>query len=130
MEARKNRNSHWWSKSNSLLKRLAPIYVAERQWGELFKLVEAYPSLDVLLTYAKYLASDFPAELIDFFVPALIIAGDRADSRSGYAQVASNMKIVLKLLPTGKIKILEAAQTLRAKYPKRPAMLDELKTIR
>ena len=130
VEARKNRNSHWWSKSNALLKRLAPIYVAERQWGELFKLVEAYPSLDVLLTYAKYLASDFPAELIDFFVPALIIAGDRADSRSGYAQVASNMKIVLKLLPTGKIKILEAAQTLRAKYPKRPAMLDELKTIR
>jgi hypothetical protein len=40
------------------------------------------------------------------------------------------MKDIMKLMPASKAKILEAAQILRVKYPRRPAMLDELKVIR
>ena len=128
--AKKHQNSHWWSKNNALLNRLAPIYIQEKQWNKLYELVEAYPSLEVLLNYMKYLAADYQPQLTELLFPALLIAGDRADTRSGYAQVASNMKNVMKLMPASKAKILEAAQILRTKYPKRPAMQDELKAVR
>jgi uncharacterized Zn finger protein len=129
-EAEKHLNNQWWSKSNTLLRRLAPIYVQEKLWDKLYEVVEAYPSLEVLLAYMKYLAKDYQTQVIDLLSPALVLAGDRADSRSGYAQIASNMKDIMKLMPASKGKILEAAQILRVKYPRRPAMLDELKVIR
>lgn len=120
LEAKKHLNNQWWSKNNALLNRLAPLYVQEKQWHKLYELVEAYPSLEVLLNYMKYLASDYQPELTELLFPALLLAGDRADSRSGYAQIASSMKNIIKLMPASKSKILEAAQALRVKYPRRP----------
>ncbi|TDE13927.1 SWIM zinc finger family protein [Dyadobacter psychrotolerans] len=110
LEAEKHFNNHWWSKNSALLNRLAPIYVQEKHWYKLYELVEAYPSLEVLLNYMKYLAADYQTKLIDLLFPALLLAGDKADSRSGYAQIASNMQKIIKLMPEGKNKILEAAQ--------------------
>jgi hypothetical protein len=92
--------------------------------------VEGYPSLEVLLTYMKYLAKEFEPQLAELLHPALLIAGDRADSRSGYARLASCMNQCIKLMPASRASILEAAQLLKAKYPGRPAMLDELKAVK
>ncbi|GLU51128.1 SWIM zinc finger family protein [Dyadobacter frigoris] len=129
-EAERHLNNHWWSKNNALLNRLAPIYLQEKQFDKLYQLVEGYPSLEVLLNYMKYLAKDYQPELIDLLYPALLIAGDRADSRSGYARIASYMIAVIKLMPASRGRILDAVQVLRTKYPRRPAMLDELKAIK
>ena len=130
LEAVEHLNNHWWSKNHTLLKKLAPVYVEEKQWQQLFKLVEAYPSLDELLNYVKYLAPHFQPELTELLFPALIIAGDMANSRPHYAQIASNMLRIIKLMPRSKSKITEAAQVLRAKYPRRPAMIAELKVVK
>lgn len=129
-EAERHLDNQWWSRSSTLLNRLAPIYVQEKRWNKLYELVEAYPSLSVLLEYMKYLAKNYQPELTELLFPALILAGDRADSRSGYAQIASNMMDVIKLMPDSKSQILEAAQALRLKYPRRPAMLDELRKVK
>lgn len=130
LEAKKNFNNQWWSKNRTLLDRLAPLYVQEKQWDKLYDLVEAYPSQDVLLNYLKYLAPYFQTQLTEMLFPVLLLAGDNATSRSGYAQVALDMLNIIKLMPASKNKILEAAQILRSKYPRRPAMIDELKKVR
>lgn len=129
-QAEKNLNNHWWSKNRTILNQLAPVYVQEKQWNKLYQLVESYPSLDVLLSYMKYLAKDYQVQLTELICPALVLAGDKADSRSGYSQIASHMQNIIKLMPESKNKILETAQILRAKYPRRPAMHDELKKVR
>ncbi|MDQ6481044.1 SWIM zinc finger family protein [Dyadobacter sp. LHD-138] len=129
LEAKKHFNHPWWSKNQALLNRLAPLYVQEKQWDALYNLVEDYPSEEVLLEYLKYLAPHFQPQLTDLLFPVLLLAGDKANSRSNYAQIASNMQKIIKLMPASKSKILEAAQILRSRYPRRPAMIDELKKV-
>lgn len=130
LEAQQESANHWWSKNQTLLSRLAPIYIEEKLWHPLFKLVEAYPSLEALLRYMHFLADDYESEVAEMLCLALILAGDKADSRSAYAQIASQMKDIIHLMPDRKPQILAAAQELRYKYPRRKAMLDEFRGIR
>lgn len=127
--ANKNKANRWWSEEYNLLLILAPIYVEEKQWNELFALVKGFPQLNVLLQYLPQLASDFPGEMTALFIPAFIQSGDEGSSRSNYAQLVSNMKKVLKAIPESREKIFKAAESLKLKYPRRPAMLDELNKL-
>lgn len=120
----------WWSPSYHLLKVLAPLYVEEKRWESLYRVVESYPRLDVLFEYLPYLSARFESELTDLFVPALILDGDKANSRREYANLAYSMLEVIEQMPGSRLKIVEAAQVLRTKYPKRVAMIDELKKVR
>lgn len=130
LEAEKRLDNHWWSKSSAMLDKLAPVYVEEKQWDKLYQLVEGYPNLEALLNYMKYLAKDYQPEITDLLYPALLIAGDRADSRSGYAKIASYMVQIMRFMPASRGRMLEAAQVLRTKYRRRSAMLDELKVVK
>ena len=56
-------------------------------------------------------------------------AGDYVNGRSQYADLSRKMIRVMKDLPEGKEKIQSIARKLIAKYPKRPAMIDELNKV-
>ena len=130
MQAIEHLHHAWWSPSYHLLKVLAPLYVEEKRWESLFRLVESYPRLDVLFEYSSYLVARFESEVTDLFVPALILDGDKANSRRDYANLSYQMLEVIEQMPASREKIIEAAQVLKAKYPKRLAMIDELKKVR
>ena len=129
LQAMEHLHHAWWSPSYHLLKVLAPLYVEEKRWESLFRVVESYPRLDVLFEYLPYLAARFESELADLFVPALILDGDKANSRREYADLAYRMLEVIEQMPASRGKIIKTAEVLRAKYPKRAAMIDELKRI-
>ncbi|MEO6685059.1 MAG: hypothetical protein ABIN24_03810, partial [Dyadobacter sp.] len=128
--ANKNKGNRWWSAEYNLLAILAPIYVEEKQWNELFELVKGFPKLNTLLQYLPVLASEFPAEMTELFIPALIQSGDEGSSRSHYAQLVADMKKVHKTIPESREKISKLAESLKLKYPRRPAMLDELNKLK
>jgi len=67
--------------------------------------------------------------LLAIYLPLLEAAGDRANSRSEYAHLAATMKNIIKDIPGAKTKIAGIVQILKTKYPRRPAMIEELNNI-
>jgi hypothetical protein len=81
------------------------------------------------MRYHDYLAPHYPAELLHIYLPALEIQGDKASDRSQYSQLAGLMKKLIKDIPVSKEQIIAVAQKLKIKYPRRPAMVDELNKL-
>lgn len=92
-------------------------------------LVSKENNVETVLQYHDHLSKQYPLELMAIYLPAFERKGDKADSRKAYADLAYKMKMVLKDIPAGKGKMMALAQRLRQKYPRRPAMIDELNKI-
>lgn len=105
---------------------LAPVYIEEQYWDRLMELVKKENDLDSTLNYHVYLKPHYPGELLEIYLPAFEKEGDRAGNRKEYASLVVKMKRVLKDIPEGAEKIRAVAQTLKERYSRRPAMLDEL----
>ncbi|MEP7318627.1 MAG: SWIM zinc finger family protein [Panacibacter sp.] len=125
----KNKGKSWQPANPPLLPDLAPIYIEEHYWDRLLALVQKEKGLGTILKYHEYLAKRYPADLLKLYIPAFEYEDTRASQRSEYATLASNMKRVIKDIPEGKAEITAITQNLIAKYPRRPAMIDELKKI-
>lgn len=125
----KNKNKYWYQPNPPLLSELAPVYIEEQYWDRLLALVQKESNLDSVLQYHQPLVKVYPSELSTLYFPLLESAGDKASSRSEYAQLVAKMKMIMKDIPASKAKIIAIAQTLKTKYPRRPAMIDELNEI-
>ena len=112
--------------SSMLLNNLGPIYIQENYWDRLLALVQKQENLVTILSYYPYLLKTYPNELLDSIIPVLEKDGDRSDGRSQYKDLANKMKLVIKDYPKEKERILEVARKLKIKYPRRPAMIEEL----
>lgn len=109
-----------------LLNRLGPIYIQENYWDRLLALVQKQENLTTILTYYPYLIKTHPNELLDIIIPVFEKEGDKCDGRSQYKDLANKMKSIIKDYPQEKERILEVARKLKIKYPRRPAMQEEL----
>jgi hypothetical protein len=126
---KKNGGGSWYPLSAELLRSVAPIYIEEKYWDKLFELVKNDGNMDRIMRYHDYLAPHYPAELLHIYLPALEIQGDKASDRSQYSQLAGLMKKLIKDIPVSKEQIIAVAQKLKIKYPRRPAMVDELNKL-
>ncbi|GAA3962104.1 SWIM zinc finger family protein [Mucilaginibacter dorajii] len=126
---KKHGGSKWESLNSSLLSALSPIYIEEKFTDRLFELVKQETDIDRIMKYHNDLVFTYAAELLQLYIPALEIQGDNATERSRYAQLVGNMKNIMKAFPHEKEKVIAVAKKLKAKYPRRPAMLDELKAV-
>ena len=124
-----NKNKPWYQPNPPLLHELAPIYIEEKYWDRLLALLQKENSLDTVLQYHQHLVKIYPAELSLIYFLLLEISGDKASSRSEYAHLVTKMKMMIKDLPGSKSKIVAIAQSLKTKYPRRPAMIDEFNKI-
>jgi hypothetical protein len=112
-----------------LLYELGPVYIAEKYWDRLLALVQQKNNLQTTLYYHEYLHKHYPQELLNVYLPALRHRGDQVNNRSEYAELAGLMKKVMADIPKGKVPIKDLARELIAKYPKRPAFIDELNAV-
>jgi len=128
-EHKKNKNNSWYQPNPPLLDKLAPVYIEEQYWDRLLELVQKETDIDTVLKYHDYLVKRYPAELLEIYLPLFNSGGDKANDRNSYAALVSKMQKVMKDIPTGKEKIIAVAQSLKQKYPRRPAMIDELNKI-
>ena len=126
----KNNVFHNYNSLNyNLLYRLGPIYIQENYWDRLLTLVQKQENLTTILMYYPQLIKIYPNELLDTIIPILEKEGDKCDGRSQYKDLANKMKSVIKDYPKEKERILEVARKLKIKYPRRPAMLEELNKL-
>ena len=128
-EHNKNKSGFRYQPNPPLLVSLAPVYIEEKYWDRLLKLLKEECTIGNLLRYQEYLVKQYPAELLELYLPAFEDMGNNANDRSDYAKLASNMKKVMKDIPVGKERIAALALKLQNTYYRRPAMVEELNKI-
>jgi hypothetical protein len=128
-EHNSNKNKSWHSPNLRFLAFLAPIYIAEEYWDRLLLLVQQDNQLETVLRYHQHLAKKHPTDLLEIYLTAFEREGDKVGKRRDYADLASKMEKVINDIPEGKEKIRAIAVKLKSKYPRRPAMIDELNRI-
>jgi SWIM zinc finger len=129
-EYERNKKKMWNPPGNPpVLREIAPIYIREKFWDRLLVLVQKEADMDIILEYHKHLFKEYPRELIEIYLPAFERKADRCNSRSEYKELAGIMKMVIKDIPVAKSKIIALAKKLMQKYPRRPAMIEELDKI-
>ncbi|MDP2414629.1 SWIM zinc finger domain-containing protein [Daejeonella sp.] len=125
----RGRGKLWFTANPPVLSAIAPVYIEEGYWDRLLDLVKKETDLDVILQYHSHLSKRYPDELLALYLPAFELAGDHANARNQYKDVVNKMKRVIKDMPQFKADIVAVAQKLKSKYPRRPAMVDELNRI-
>ena len=105
---------------------LGDIYVEEKDWDALFKLVSAsYQRLDALDNYSYHLRNSHSSQLLDIYVEDLQQYASKNVGRNYYERIAKAMTCMQKL-QGGKERTAKLANEFRMKYKKRPAMMDTL----
>lgn len=118
-----------YSFGSPLLSSLAPIYIEEGYWDRLLELVKNETRLDTILTYHDHLVKIYPSEMLQVYLPALEHKGHSVNDRSGYIDLVSKMRKIIKDIPSGKEEVISTAKKLKRTYPRRPAMIEELDKI-
>lgn len=112
-----------------LLESLASVYIEEKYWDRLLELVKKECTIDNVLRYQDYLVKQYPAVLLELYLPELEKMGNTANDRSGYARLVYYMKKIMQDIPDGNERIVALARKLRETYSRRPAMVEELNKI-
>ena len=121
----------WKTEYPSLLTKLAQNLPYNMYMGILSKEGETQRLLEQLIThpseiftYGKQLSTDFPTETYALCLDEIRKQAAEADNRIKYKQVCGNIKKLFDY--GGNNEVSRIIEELKAKYPRRPAMLDEL----
>ena len=121
------RNKRWFNPHV-----IAWIYVNEGSWEKLLALVkQAFSdgsiSLEYVKSYEKYLANDYSDELASLYEQGII---DLLDSNTGRKYYKTACRYLIRMRKLGGWEKAERLiEKLRATYPQRPALLEELERI-
>lgn len=107
---------------------LYELYAAELMLPELLQLITQHAEFRLIKTYEPYLLSNFPAEIIKLYEQVCLNYAFRANSRGDYHELASMLKHVQKLDGGNQI-VTKLLTSFREIYKRRPAMMDELKSL-
>lgn len=129
LQYQKGKGKAWYSPDALLLGLLAPIYIEEKHWDRLLSLMSKDIDLDRLLQYHHYLLNIYPIQLLALYLPAFERKGDIVGNRREYADLAMKMIMVIETIPEGKDEVIAVAAELCRKYPRRPAMIEELNRV-
>ncbi|MCB0544122.1 MAG: SWIM zinc finger family protein [Saprospiraceae bacterium] len=116
----------WEDPEQSLFFHLSPVFIQEAQWERLLQFMPADPSLDLLHNIHPYLAHRYPKEMLALYLPALLKQAEQASNRKEYYNLAKNMKKVMQDIDGSHEPVRRMANELIQKYPRRPAMIEEL----
>ncbi len=106
--------------------KMAKIFIAEKYWQRLFKLLELNSRyFHFVLDHSQHLPGEYGKELHPLLLPGLIQLTEPT-GRNKYKELARYLKEVMKL-PEGKKTVKEILQYVSEKYQNRPAMLEVLR---
>ena len=124
----------WKTEYPSLLAKLAQnlpynmymgILSKEGETRRLLEQLIIYPS--EVFTYGKQLFTDFPAETSALCLDEIRKQAAEADNRMKYKQVCGNIKKLFYY--GGNNEVISIIEELKTKYPRRPAMIEELEGV-
>ncbi|UJH90584.1 hypothetical protein LZ575_17620 [Antarcticibacterium sp. 1MA-6-2] len=103
------------------------IYIKEKRWDKLFRLISQNPTLTKLSENRKYLAKDYEAQLVDLYSVAVKDDLEQNVGRKYYQRLLTYLRQMKKL--GGEKKLIELQEYLREKYKMRLALLEELDKV-
>ena len=107
---------------------LFELYAAEKMLPELLQLITQHAEFRLIKTYEPFLLPEFHIEIIGLYERVCEKFAARANARGDYHELASMLKHVQKL-DGGKQIVTKLLTSFREIYKRRPAMMDELKSL-
>ncbi len=129
LQYQENKGSAWYFPDTRLLELLSPMLIEEKFYDRILALLRSETDLNVVLKYHKFLADQYPMELLTIYLPAFERYGDVSGGRGHFQALANYMNMVMNAIPEGRQEIIALAKKLSRKYPRRPAMTEELQAI-
>ncbi|NOX37711.1 MAG: hypothetical protein GXO78_09260 [Calditrichaeota bacterium] len=106
---------------------LQKIYIAEQIWDRLFLLVKENASLEFIEMNEHYLKEDYSRELVQLYSQCLISFLEKNTGRSHYRTACRFLRKMKKL--GGSKQVEELVAYFKTTYPRRRALMEELKRI-
>ncbi len=106
---------------------IANIYIKEAWWNRLMELVRKTPNLNTIEHYEKYLARSYSDEIIELYSGAIIEFLKYNVGRGYYKTSCRYLRRMIKL--GGREKTNGLIFYLRAEYPQRKALMEELNHV-
>lgn len=103
------------------------IYINEKWWDRLFLLLKQDVSLYTIESNEQYLSKDYSQQLVQLYSQELIEFVEVNVGRKHYQKACSYLRRMRKLGGTKEVGKL--IKLFRAKYPQRPALMDELSRV-
>jgi len=103
------------------------IFIKEKWWDRLFLMLKENASMQNIENNEKYLSQDYAQELIQLYSERLVKYADRNMGRNHYQTACRYLRRMKKL--GGNEKVKELIEYFRITYPKRKALLDELRRV-
>ena len=107
---------------------LFELYAAEQMLPELLQLITQHAEFGLIKTYEPFLFPKYQIEIIGLYERVCNNYAAKANSRGDYHELASMLKHVQKL-DGGKQIVTKLLTSFREIYKRRPAMMDELKSL-
>lgn len=107
---------------------LADIFIEEKMHDRLMNMVRKDPSLSIISRYEPYLKKDYRQELIVLYEKGIINHLEYNTGREYYKECCGLMKRMRRL--GGEDTVEKLISELRQTYPRRPALMDELKKLK
>ncbi len=106
---------------------LRQIYIREKWWDRLLLFLKEHPSLLNIEIDEKYLAKRYPQELVELYAANLVNYLNRNTGRKHYQTVCRYLRRMKKL--GGSEKVNELIEYFKETYPKRRALMEELRGV-
>jgi len=119
---RKRENSYWGLAFNHSI---GKIFMEEQRWSDLMKEIEKAPTLNLLDQFSNQLSTLFKDKYRDLYIQKVKEKMEQSAGRSIYKECCQYLKKIIHLNGVEEAKTI--AENWKIKYPRRPAMLDELK---
>ena len=107
---------------------LYDLLVEEHKFEQLMDTIEEYTNVYILDKYLKVLSKEVPDRVIHLYATYIEDSMEHACERKAYRSIAKYLK-TMSFSEVGRVKATELANNLKKEYPRRSAMLDELKKI-
>ena len=119
--AKLREHSSWFSDS------YANLCIREKWWNKLLDYVAEQHDARFIKEYEKYLKIDYRDQLVYLYRDCIYRKLERGIGRNIYQEICSYLRHMKRL--GRKDIVLETIADLRSKYPRRPALMDELDNV-
>jgi uncharacterized Zn finger protein len=106
---------------------IASIYIKEEWWGRLLELIKSSPSLNTIDYYENFLSKEYSAEIAELYADGVLKYMKENMGRNHYQNACRYIRKIKKL--GAKDKASEIISFLRAEYPQRKALMEELDRV-
>ncbi|GAB1429273.1 hypothetical protein MASR2M18_01030 [Ignavibacteria bacterium] len=106
---------------------IASIFIKEEWWDRLLELVKKSPDLNTIEYYEKYLSKHFAGEIVELYTNCILEYMEKNMGRNHYQNACRYIRKIMKL--GARDKANEIISFLRAEYPKRKALMEELNKV-